>query len=76
MTAPPDRWTANVVLGDGETVHLRPIRPSDAPALAEFHGRQSSDSIYRRFFSPKPTLSDAELAHFTNVDLVDRAALV
>ncbi|CAN5786247.1 bifunctional GNAT family N-acetyltransferase/acetate--CoA ligase family protein [soil metagenome] len=76
MTGPPDRWTANVVLGDGETVHLRPIRPDDASALAEFHRRQSLDSIYRRFFSPKPTLSDAELEHFTNVDLVDRAALV
>ena len=44
--------------------------------LLEFHQRQSSESIYRRYFSPKPTLSEAELAHFTNVDLVDRAALV
>ncbi len=69
-------WTGNVVLGDGETVHVRPITPADAPSLLEFHQRQSSESIYRRYFSPKPSLSEAELAHFTNVDLVDRAALV
>ena len=46
------------------------------PSLLEFHQRQSSESIYRRYFSPKPSLSEAELEHFTNVDLVDRAALV
>lgn len=76
MVTPTQRWAADVVLGDGETVHLRPIRRSDAPRLAEFHRRQSPDSTYRRFFSPKPRLTDAELEHFTNVDLVDRVALV
>lgn len=64
------------MLGDGETVHIRPIRPDDAAALGAFHRRQSADSTYRRYFSPKPDLSPAELAHFTNVDLVDRAGLV
>ena len=69
-------WASNVVLGDGETVHIRPIRPDDAPALAEFHRRQSAESIYRRYFTPKPELTPAELERFTNVDLVGRAALV
>jgi acyl-CoA synthetase (NDP forming)/L-amino acid N-acyltransferase YncA len=69
-------WAANAVLGDGETVSIRPITPADAPRLAEFHARQSDESRYRRYFTPKPTLSAQELAHFTNVDLVDRAALV
>jgi acyl-CoA synthetase (NDP forming)/GNAT superfamily N-acetyltransferase len=71
-----ERWSSTVVLGDGESVLIRPIRPTDAPALAAFHGRQSRDSIYRRYFSPKPHLSEAELAHFTVVDFIDRAALV
>jgi acyl-CoA synthetase (NDP forming)/GNAT superfamily N-acetyltransferase len=71
-----ERWSSTVVLGDGESVLVRPIRPSDAPALAAFHDRQSRDSNYRRFFSPKPHLSPSELAHFTVVDFVDRAALV
>ena len=69
-------WTANAVLGDGETVSIRPITPDDAPRLAAFHERQSDESRYRRYFTPKPTLSKRELEHFTNVDLVDRAALV
>lgn len=70
------RWTSTVVLGDGEAAVVRPMTPDDAPALLAFHERQSADSLYRRFFSPKPTLSEPELEHFTNVDFVDRAALV
>jgi acyl-CoA synthetase (NDP forming)/GNAT superfamily N-acetyltransferase len=71
-----ERWAGDVVLGNGETVHIRPIRPTDAGALAEFHRRQSPESIYRRFFTPKPELSAPSLEHFTNVDFVDRVALV
>jgi acyl-CoA synthetase (NDP forming)/RimJ/RimL family protein N-acetyltransferase len=71
-----DHWHADVVLGDGETVHLRPITPADAEALAEFHTRQSRESMYRRFFSPKAQLTDAELEHFTHVDMINRAAIV
>lgn len=76
MTVDPSLWTSNVVLGDGETVVIRPIAPADAGRLAEFHRRQSQESIYRRYFTPKPELSATELKHFTEVDLVDRAALV
>jgi acyl-CoA synthetase (NDP forming)/GNAT superfamily N-acetyltransferase len=75
-TSPVERWSSTVVLGNGESALIRPIRPSDAPSLAAFHERQSPESIYRRFFSPKPHLSDADLEHFTVVDLVDRVALV
>jgi acyl-CoA synthetase (NDP forming)/GNAT superfamily N-acetyltransferase len=71
-----ERWASDVVLGNGETVHVRPIRPSDAGPLAEFHRRQSPESIYRRYFTPKPELSPPSLEHFTNVDFVDRVALV
>jgi acyl-CoA synthetase (NDP forming)/RimJ/RimL family protein N-acetyltransferase len=70
------RWSSTVVLGDGTSALVRPITPDDAPALAAFHARQSPDSRYLRFFTPKPTLSAAELERFTNVDMVDRAALV
>jgi acyl-CoA synthetase (NDP forming)/GNAT superfamily N-acetyltransferase len=70
------RWTSTVVLGDGDTATIRPITPADADALEAFHVRQSDESRYRRFFSPKPRLSDDEVARFTTVDFVDRAALV
>ncbi len=65
-----------MVLGDGDTVLIRPITPDDRDALAEFHERQSRDSQYRRYFTAKPRLSASELDHFTQVDFVDRVALV
>jgi acyl-CoA synthetase (NDP forming)/GNAT superfamily N-acetyltransferase len=71
-----ERWTSTVVLGDGTSAVIRPIEPADADALAGFHARQSPESRYRRYFSPKPALSDAELERFTLVDFVDRAAFV
>ena len=71
-----ERWTSTVVLGDGTSAVIRPITPEDAPALAAFHLRQSAESRYYRYFSPKPELNEAELERFTNVDFVDRAAFV
>lgn len=61
---------------DGAVVHLRPIRPDDAARLVAFHGRLSSHSVYLRFFGFHPTLSEAEVDRFTNVDYGDRLALV
>ncbi|WP_420453144.1 GNAT family N-acetyltransferase [Ilumatobacter sp.] len=72
---PESRWSATVVLGDGESAHIRPLVPADADDLLAFHERQSGDSVYRRYFSPKPTLTRRELDHFTRVDMVDRVAL-
>ena len=69
-------WATSVVLGNGDSAFIRPLVPADKPALADFHRRQSSESIYRRFFSPKPELSDKELDHFTDVDMNDRVALM
>jgi GNAT superfamily N-acetyltransferase len=55
---------------------VRPIRPDDGPRLIALHGRLSARSVYFRFFSPHPTLSDAEVARFTAVDYETRLALV
>jgi acetyl coenzyme A synthetase (ADP forming)-like protein len=41
----------DVVLRDGITVHVRPIRAEDAPALAEFFRTLSLESRLLRFFS-------------------------
>ncbi|WP_432543426.1 bifunctional acetate--CoA ligase family protein/GNAT family N-acetyltransferase [Kineococcus sp. SYSU DK002] len=72
----PTRWEADVALRDGGTAHVRPIRPDDADAVAAFHDRQSDESRYFRFFAPMPRLSRRDLARFTQVDHVDRVALV
>jgi acyl-CoA synthetase (NDP forming)/GNAT superfamily N-acetyltransferase len=71
-----ERWSGDVVLADGGTVHVRPITPADAERLVGLHGRLSPESLYFRFFSPKPRLTDSEVVKFTTVDMVDRVALV
>jgi acetyl coenzyme A synthetase (ADP forming)-like protein len=72
----PARFDADVVLSDGGTVLIRPIRPDDAPALARFHEGLSPESVYLRYFSPHPHLSDAELVYLTTLDYRWRMALV
>lgn len=72
----PAGWEADVVLRDGSTTHVRPIRPSDAEALQAFHVGQSERSTYLRFFANLDRLSDRDLARFTVVDHSDRVALV
>ncbi len=66
----------DIVTRTGATLRLRPIRPDDAEKLDAFHGRLSWDSIYRRYFLMHPSLSSAEVTHLTQVDYVDRMALV
>jgi hypothetical protein len=46
----PPEWDADVVLSDGGTVRIRPIRPDDAGRIVAFHSLQSPDSIYFRYF--------------------------
>lgn len=72
----PEHWEADVVLRDGGTAHLRPIRPEDAEALQRFHLSQSPESVYLRFFAPMPRLSERDLERFTVVDHHDRVAMV
>ena len=72
----PAHWEADVVLLDGSTAHLRPIRPEDADRMVAFYGRVSDRSKYLRFFAPYPRLSSGDLERFTHVDHVRRVALV
>ena len=72
----PRALDRTVTLADGQIVHLRPIHPGDASALVAFHARLSSDSVYRRYFSFHPELSETEVTWLTTVDYVDRLALV
>jgi acyl-CoA synthetase (NDP forming)/GNAT superfamily N-acetyltransferase len=55
---------------------VRPILPADADRLRRFHAGQSAESIYLRFFAPLKTLSDKDVARFTQVDHDWRVALV
>jgi acyl-CoA synthetase (NDP forming)/GNAT superfamily N-acetyltransferase len=76
VPAAPRHWEADVLLRDGRTAHIRPIRASDAELLVEFYERVSDESKYFRFFSPMPRLSDKDVVRFTQVDHVDRVAFI
>jgi len=71
----PASDASDATLRDGTRVHLRPIRPDEAPELLELYDRLSPESLYFRFFAvPDKDRSKAEyLAH---VDYVDRYAIV
>ncbi|HEY2203150.1 MAG TPA: GNAT family N-acetyltransferase [Pseudonocardia sp.] len=75
-TTYPRHWEADVVASDGGVVHLRPIRPADAPALVGFHSRLSPRTRYLRYFGPYPTIPPKDLERFTVVDHHDQVAFV
>ncbi|HEX5494653.1 MAG TPA: GNAT family N-acetyltransferase [Mycobacteriales bacterium] len=72
----PPHWEADVLLSDGGTLHLRPIRPDDADQMLALHGRMSDRTRYLRFFGPYPVVPERDLQRFTHVDHVNRVALV
>jgi GNAT superfamily N-acetyltransferase len=55
---------------------IRPIRSSDAPGLQAFHRHLSEETVWRRYFSPHPVLSDEEARYFTELDPNTRAAMI
>lgn len=64
------------MLNDGSSVEVRPIEPGDRAGLAAAFARLSPDSRQRRFASPKPRLTGAELTFLTDVDHHRHEALV
>ncbi|MBY8871152.1 GNAT family N-acetyltransferase [Micromonospora sp. PLK6-60] len=66
----------DVLLSDGTTVQLRPIRPDDAPDIVAMHSRFSERTRYLRYFSPYPRIPERDLRRFTHVDHRDREAFV
>lgn len=65
-----------MALSDGGTVHIRPVVSDDGDRLVRFHGRQSPESIYLRYFTALPALSARQVERFTTVDREDRMAFV
>jgi len=63
-------------LKDGSLVTLRPIRPDDAQRLQAFHARLSPETVYLRWLSAHPVLTDAEARALTNLDYTTRMAIV
>lgn len=65
-----------VVLPNGTRVHVRPIRPDDAPRLVEAYSHLSAESAYQRFFSVMRRLPPDWARFLATVDYQRRLALV
>ena len=64
----PRNYTASETLKDGTPVTIRAIRHDDGNTIREAFKNLDRDSVYRRFFSPKKDLTEAELEQLTDVD--------
>jgi RimJ/RimL family protein N-acetyltransferase len=69
-------WTGDVVLRDGESVRVRPVRPDDGPALEALHSGLSKESVYFRYFSARRVLPQSQIDEFTHLDYRDRMGFV
>jgi RimJ/RimL family protein N-acetyltransferase len=69
-------YHAREILKDGTEVTVRAIRPDDAAHILAAFTTLDKEAIYRRFFSPKRELSNAELKDLTDVDFNQVVALV
>ena len=46
----PAHLESDVVLRNGRTLRIRPVRPDDAEGLKRMFGSLSTESLYSRFF--------------------------
>jgi GNAT superfamily N-acetyltransferase len=75
-TLPPETNPVPLQLTDGTRVILRPVAGSDRDYFRMGFRSMSRESRYRRFFVPKPDLSEPELHYFTEVDQINHVAWV
>jgi RimJ/RimL family protein N-acetyltransferase len=69
-------YSAGDKLKDGTPVTVRAICREDAGTIVQAFRSLDRESVYRRFFSPKKDLSQAELEQLTDVDFNRVVALV
>ncbi len=72
----PRELERDVTLKDGTKLHLRPIRPEDAPRLIDLYEHLSRHSAYQRFFSIMKRLPPDWARFLATVDYRTRLALV
>jgi acetyl coenzyme A synthetase (ADP forming)-like protein len=75
MPTYPVDYSTDVVLRDGTTLHLRPVRPDDDEKLLDLFSRMSKESLYYRFMSV-PRLDLSRMASFTHIDYDKHFVLV
>jgi RimJ/RimL family protein N-acetyltransferase len=74
--ADPRDYYAKETLKDGTPVTIRAIRKDDKERIHNAFRALDREAVYRRFFAPKPDLTDPELEQVTDVDFSQVVALV
>jgi acetyl coenzyme A synthetase (ADP forming)-like protein len=69
------QYEADVVLRDGRTLRLRPVRPDDDRRLLELFERMSEQSLYYRFMTV-PRIDLDKAAQFAHVDFEQQFVIV
>jgi acetyltransferase len=64
----PNQWEATAETQSGLRVKIRPIKPTDEPALAEFQTKLTPEDIRFRFLAPRKEFSHRTNARFTQID--------
>lgn len=72
----PKEWERNIVLSDGATAFVRPVRPEDDAMFREFFGRVSDEDLRMRFFQTVKHFSHEFIAQLTQLDYARSIALV
>ncbi len=72
----PHEFERSVGLRDGRTVWIRPVVPSDAPALRHAIDTADSETLYHRFFNSSITIDETQIQRLTEIDYRTRFALV
>ena len=72
---PPEMKTT-FTLDDGTLVNFRPIHPTDVPRMKDLFHALSRQTMYYRFLSQMPHLSQKEIQNFVYVDHRSQVAIV
>lgn len=72
----PEHWEADVVLRDGSTCRIRPVRPDDRECLEQFYQDLSDETRYTRFFAVSPELGTRDMERILTADHRSRIALI
>lgn len=72
----PTHQEEKVLTKNGRPLHLRPVKPEDAPMFIDFIKALSDTSIYYRFFRYIKKFSPLQIHRFTSIDYDRQIALV
>jgi len=72
----PKEWERAMVLSDGATAFVRPVRPEDDAMFREFFARVSDEDLRMRFFQTVKHFSHEFIAQLTQLDYARSIALV